>query len=310
MNICSFVPGATEILAALGTAPDLVGISHECDYPPTVRHVPVMVRPRIDSDRLTSSEIDSAVGQLRSTGAALYDLDEARLLAARPDVIIAQELCDVCAVTPTQLHRVIALLSPPPRLVSLSPHSLEDVLQDVVTIGRAVDRETQAHRLAADLRRRIAAVSQAIAGQAARPRVACLEWMAPLYAAGHWVPEMVAAAGGLDVLAAPGEPSHTITWAQLEAADPDVIILMPCGFTIARTTTELPALTDRPSWNGLRAVQRGQVYLVDALSFFSRPGPRLVDGIELLAGLLHPECTTPPPTSKAERLEPLTHRSQ
>lgn len=288
MNICSLVPGATEVVAALGLQDRLVGISHECDTPQTLSHVPVMVRGRIDSHALSSAQIDARVGEWLSGGSGLYELDEARLLAAKPDLLITQDLCDVCAITPTQLARVVQTLSPPPRMVTLNPHRLDDVLRDIETLGGAMEREEAGRQLAAALRRRLDAVRTTVGAEPSRPKVACLEWLSPLYSAGHWVPDMVAAAGGIDVLATAGAPSRTIEWEALAACAPDVIVLMPCGFTVARTKAELTAVTEHPAWPHLPAVQRGEVYLVDALSHFSRPGPRLVDGVEQLAAILHP----------------------
>lgn len=288
MNICSLVPGATEVVAALGLQDRLVGISHECDTPQTLSHVPVMVRGRIDSHALSSAQIDARVGEWLSGGSGLYELDEARLLAAKPDLLITQDLCDVCAITPTQLARVVQTLSPPPRMVTLNPHRLDDVLRDIETLGGAMEREEAGRQLAAALRRRLDAVRTTVGAEPSRPKVACLEWLSPLYSAGHWVPDMVAAAGGIDVLATAGAPSRTIEWEALAGCAPDVIVLMPCGFTVARTKAELTAVTEHPAWPHLPAVQRGEVYLVDALSHFSRPGPRLVDGVEQLAAILHP----------------------
>ncbi|WHZ14027.1 MAG: ABC transporter, substrate-binding protein (cluster 8, B12/iron complex) [Nitrospira sp.] len=310
MRICSLVPGATEIVAALGLQQDLVGISHECDSPPGLAQVPVMVRPRIEGWQLSSAQIDEQVGALLSDGTALYELDEPRLLAAQPDIIIAQDLCDVCAVTPSQLDRVIRTLSPEPRMVTLNPQRLDDILQDIVTLGRTLEQEGTGVRFAAALRGRLEAVRTKIASEAVRPRVACLEWLSPLYTAGHWVPDMVDAAGGLDVLATAGTASRKVDWITLFASAPEVIVLMPCGFTVERTRAELATVTEQPQWKDLPAVRRGAVYLVDALSYFSRPGPRLIDGVEQLAAIFHPAYFGHRLPSAVERLEgqtPLLH---
>lgn len=310
MRICSLVPGATEIVAALGLQQDLVGISHECDYPPGLAQVPVMVRPRIEGRRLSSAQIDEQVGALLSDGTALYELDEPRLLAAQPDLIIAQDLCDVCAVTPSQLDRVIRTLSPEPRMVTLNPQRLDDILQDIVTLGRTLEQEGAGVRFAAALRGRLEAVRTKIASGTVRPRVACLEWLSPLYTAGHWVPDMVDAAGGLDVLATAGTASRKVDWGTLSASAPEVIVLMPCGFTVERTRAELAVVMEQPQWKDLPAVRRGAVYLVDALSYFSRPGPRLIDGVEQLAAIFHPAYFGHRLPSAVERLEgqtPLLH---
>ncbi len=290
MNICSLVPGATEVVAALGLEDRLVGISHECDTPGTLAHVPVMVRGRIDSHRLSSAQIDAQVGELLSGGSGLYELDEARLLAAKPDLLITQDLCEVCAITPAQVARVLRTLSPTPRMVTLHPHRLEDVLLDIERLGAAMEREEAGRQLADALRRRLDTVRTTVRAESRHIKVACLEWLSPLYSAGHWVPDMVEAAGGTDALATAGLPSRKIEWEALAACAPEVIVLMPCGFTVARAKAELAEMTHHPEWQHLPAVQRGEVYLVDALSYFSRPGPRLVEGVEQLAAILHPSC--------------------
>lgn len=309
MRICSLVPGATEVVAALGCQDNLIGISHECDFPPNLDQVPVMVRPRIEGHHLSSAEIDRQVGALVAADGGLYELDEPRLLAARPDLLIAQALCDVCAITPSQLERVVHTLSPSPRMLTLSPSRLDDVLRDIERIGAAIGREEAGAQLAAALRRRLDIVRANVRTHATPPRVACLEWLSPLYTAGHWVPDMVAAAGGLDVLAQAGTTSRKLDWDTLVAAAPDILVLMPCGFTIPRTKAELALVTDHPQWNALPAVQKGAVYLVDALSYFSRPGPRLIDGVEQLATILHPACSEHRLPASVERLAVQTTRS-
>ncbi|MCS6318080.1 MAG: cobalamin-binding protein [Nitrospira sp.] len=309
MRICSLVPGATEVVAALGCQDNLIGISHECDFPPNLDQVPVMVRPRIEGHHLSSAEIDRQVGALVAADGGLYELDEPRLLAARPDLLIAQALCDVCAITPSQLERVVHTLSPSPRMLTLSPSRLDDVLRDIERIGAAIGREEAGAQLAAALRRRLDIVRANVRTHATPPRVACLEWLSPLYTAGHWVPDMGAAAGGLDVLAQAGTTSRKLDWDTLVAAAPDILVLMPCGFTIPRTKAELALVTDHPQWNALPAVQKGAVYLVDALSYFSRPGPRLIDGVEQLATILHPACSEHRLPASVERLAVQTTRS-
>lgn len=285
MRICSFVPGATEVVAALGLEDALVGISHECDYPPSLGQIPVLVRPRVESDRLSSAQIDDQVGALLSAGTGLYELDERQLRAARPDLIIAQDLCDVCAITPSQLNHVLQTLAPPPRMVTLNPRRLDDVIRDIEMLGVALEQKEAGKQFATGLRRRLDAVRADFSSTMRRPGVACLEWLSPLYTAGHWVPDMVEAAGGIDVLATAGSISHKVDWNGLCDAAPDVIVLMPCGFTIQRTRTELASVTEHPQWKTLPAVQSGAVFLVDALAYFSRPGPRLIDGVEQLAAI-------------------------
>jgi iron complex transport system substrate-binding protein len=288
MRICSLVPGATEVIAMLGLADALVGISHECDYPSSLRGLPVMVQPAVDSEGMDSTEIDSQVKALMSSGRTLYRIDEEALCEARPDIVLAQELCDVCAVTPNDLGHALRSLSCRPRLLTLAPRSLGDVIDDVERIGAAVGRESHAEKVAQSLRGRIATVRARSSGRA-RPRVACLEWLNPLYVGGHWVPEMVEAAGGRDVLGHAGEPSRQIAIDEVRAAAPDIILLMPCGFSLARTISELTVLC-RTNPGCASLLSSAKTYAVDAGSFFSRPGPRLIDGVELLADI----CTGTP----------------
>ena len=288
MKICSLLPGATEVIAALGLADDLVGISHECDYPPAITHKPVMVRATIDGDRSSSAEIDHQVKAAVTADRQLYELDEGLFARAQPDLVVTQDLCHVCAVTPSQLHRAIGALPHRPQLLSLNPLTLDDILMDVERIGAAIKRPAEAQALIVAMRSRLDFVRAQVASANARPTVACLEWLSPLYAAGHWVPQMVEWAGGVDRLGSAGAPSRQVTWEQLLAAEPDVLVLMPCGFSINRTLRELNQLTVHHGWQDLPAVRNGRVFAVDASSFFSRPGPRLVDGVAILAALFHP----------------------
>lgn len=287
MRICSLLPGATEVVAALGLSDDLVAISHECDYPPAIRPKPVIIKSAVDPQRASSPAIDRQVREAMHNGSGLYRIDESLLNRVSPDLIITQSLCDVCAVTPTEVQRALAGLQRKPRILSLDPTDLESVLRDIETIGSATDRDAQAHRLVQGLRDRITRVQALVQGEPPR-RAACIEWLDPLYCAGHWVPEMVHLAGGIDLLATAGAPSVRIAWEQVVAAKPDVLVLMPCGFSIDRTRSELDLLTSRPGWNDLPAVMNQAVYAVEGAAYFNRSGPRLVDGVELLAALFHP----------------------
>ncbi len=307
MRIVSLLPGATEVVAALELTDHLVGISHECDYPPTVREKPVLVEAVINSERTSSEEIDRHVRETVQAGHRLYRLNEPRFLEAAPDLVITQDLCHVCAITPDQLQRAVRALPRPPRLLTLNPATLEEVLTDIERIGEVAERTAEARRLVADLRARLARIREYVAGDPRRPRIACLEWLSPLYAAGHWVPDMVTAAGGIDVLGTSGMPSPRITWSALMSADPDVIVLMPCGFSIARTVREIKSFIDRSEWQSLRAWRQGQTYVVEAVSYFSRPGPRLVDGIELLAAIFHPTVFGEALPPGVQQLDTLLH---
>jgi iron complex transport system substrate-binding protein len=288
MRICSLLPSATEVIASLGLGDELVGISHECDYPPSIKHVPIMVEPMIPTHGLASAEIDSRVRQLVASGQRLYRLNDQLLRQAQPELILSQDLCHVCAITPDQLQDAIGSMPRQPIILSLNPSSVLDVINDVVRIGDAAGRSAEGHRLAAHLRDRLDAVHRRLQTISHRPRVVCIEWLSPLYIAGHWVPEMVQLAGGLDVLAQPGSPSRVVTWGEIVAAAPDVLLVMPCGFSVEKTHTELRHLMQHPDQWRLSPALAEHTYLVDASSYFSRPGPRLIDGIELLVTILHP----------------------
>jgi iron complex transport system substrate-binding protein len=291
MRIISLLPGATETVALLGLTDQLVGISHECDYPAAVRNVPVLIEPVVDSHAGSSQAIDEQVRTLRASGRPLYRLREAMFRKAAPDLVITQELCDVCAITPDQIRQVTVTLPTPPAVLTLSATTLERVFMDIERIAAATGRERTGAELVSQLRARLRSVAAHVPAPSRLPRVACLEWLAPLFVAGHWVPDMVQAAGGQDVLGQSGQPSRRMMWKELADAHPDVIILMPCGFTIDRTTRELDILTNRREWQDLPAVQMGRVFVVDANAYFSRPGPRLVDGVELLAAAFHSQRT-------------------
>ncbi len=305
MRICSLLPSATEVIALLGLSDELVGISHECDYPPSIRSVPIMVEPMIPPHGLASADIDRQVSQLVAAGQRLYRLKDHLLGQVQPDLILSQDLCHVCAVTPDQLHDALCSLPHQPAVLTLNPRTVHDVIDDVIRIGDAAGRSAEGHRLAAHLRDRRESVRTRVQGISQRPRVACIEWLSPLYAAGHWVPEMIQLAGGQDVLAQPGSPSRVVTWDEVLAAAPDVLIVMPCGFSVERTHTELFQLMQQPGQWRLSSDLAQRTFLVDASSYFSRPGPRLIDGVELLAAILHPSDHDHIHESMACRLGPL-----
>ena len=284
-RIVSLVPNATEILFAIGAGDLVVGVSHECDYPPAARELPQLTGSALPSG-LTAAEVDAAVSAQLQSGKSLYRLDDARLAALRPDLLFTQELCPVCAVSTEQVELAITPLAHCPQLVSLDPRTLQDVLADVLSVGEVVGRRTEARRLRDSLDRRLAALAAALAGRA-RPRVAALEWLDPPFLGGHWVPEMIAAAGGDDVFAKPGDPSARVEWSVIEAADPDVVVAMPCGFDEAGARAQIAEIPAEAPWHRLRAVRSRRAFAVDANGCFSRPGPRLVDGIERLAELFH-----------------------
>ena len=287
MRICSLLPGATEIAYLLGLGDQIVGVTHECDYPHEAKQKPVVVRSVIDSSQLSCPEIDRRVGELLQAGRGLYSIDEAAFLASGPDVILTQGLCDVCALNYDDVVKAAQRLPRMPAILSLNPHSLSDVLEDISRVGAATGRETAADDLVQDLRRRIDEVG--IREPEYRPRVVCLEWFEPLYVAGHWVPELVTLAGGFDPLGRKGEPSFKIEWQSVLDAKPDVILLMPCGFDVRRAVKESTPLRNLNGWNDLPAVKTGTVYALNGSAYFSRPGPRLVNGLEILARIIRPE---------------------
>lgn len=304
MRICSLIPGATEVVAALDLADQLVGVSHECDFPASVRQVPVMIESVVGTDGSTSGDIDRQVKELVESGQRLYRLNEDAFCRANPNLILTQDLCHVCSITPDQLTRAIGTLHHRPEVLTLSPTTLDDMIQDVERIAEAAGVLPKGRVLAQDLRRRVDRVR--VETNRPRPRVVCLEWLDPLYVAGHWVPEMVELAGGVDVLGSQDVPSHETTWQSVAAARPDIILVMPCGYSVERTVQELrragqPGDAWRKACN-----QRPDLYVVDAASFFSRPGPRLVDGVELLAAILHPSLEHPLDPAKAIKLEATT----
>lgn len=300
VRIVSLLPSATEIVCALGLESSLVGISHDCDYPPQVRLRSVLSDAIVTTD-LPSGRIEARIRGQVHRGKSVYHLDAEQLAALRPDLIFTQELCAVCAPSYTLVAQAARLLDGRTRLVSLEPHGLDDILDTILLVGRLSGVEAQARALAGDLRMRIESVRGRVAGRP-RPRVACLEWLDPIYVGGHWVPEMVGIAGGADVLGRPGEPSFVAEWEDVTGADPDVIVLMPCGFDLPRARQEAHLMSGRPGWQDLEAVRRGRVYLTDGSSFFNRPGPRIVDGLEILAALIHPELDEGRIPSGAERL--------
>ena len=288
MRICTLLPSATEIAFALGLGDSVVAVSHEGDFPPAAREKPVVVRGRISSDTCTSHEIDALVQQHLSRGESLYTLDLELLQRINPDLIVTQGLCDVCAVGYDDVMAAAGTLRPPARVLSLSPGSLGEVLRDIARVGNATGTSERAENLVRSLEERVKRVADRVRQDRPKPRVACLEWLDPLYSAGHWVPEMVELAGGTDVLAAKHEPSARVSPEALVEAAPEVMVLMPCGFDERRTLQESEPLKDLPAWQAIPAVAAGRVFAVDGSKFFNRPGPRLVDGLEILAGCIDP----------------------
>ena len=298
MRICSTLPSGTEILYGLGLGDQVYGVSHACDYPPEACAKPVVVHSAFDSQDRSSLEIDRLVQAHQDANRGIYELDAELLQSIRPDLLVTQELCEVCALSLAQVMRAVQGISPQPEVLSLAPTGVEGVLEDIVRVGEHTGRQPEARGLVQALRERIAAVSARVES-AAQPRVVCLEWLDPPMCGGHWVPEMVEMAGGVEVLGRRGEDSRAVSWDEMEAAAPEVLVLMPCGFDVDRILAEAEVLRRDQRWQGLAAVSQGRVHAVHANAYFSRPGPRLVDGIELLAALLHPQLFPPPSADRA-----------
>jgi iron complex transport system substrate-binding protein len=289
MRICSLLPSATEIAFALGLGDEVVGVTHECDYPPEAKKRRIVVKSAIEPEKHASGEIDRLVGVHLRTKKSIYAIDLAKFQEADPDFILTQDLCDVCAIDYNEVIEAARSLARPPKIVALSPSDLSEVLSDIEIVGDAAGRKREAEALVTSLKRRIERVRERSAGSDLRPRVACIEWLDPIYNAGHWVPEMVALAGGIDGLGKVGEPSKKIEWDAVRAFAPEVAILLPCGFGVARSLREASLLSRLNGWNDLPAVKKGRVYAVNGSAYFNRSGPRLVDGLEILAQIIHPE---------------------
>ena len=288
MRVVSLLPAATEIVAALGMLDQLVGVSHECDYPLEAQAKPRVTRCAIHGGALASEEADRWVSDTLAAAGTVYSMDEALIRRLQPDVIITQRLCDVCAVGYESVTAFAATLPGPPHVINLDPSSVPDVLQDIRTVGAALAVPERAAEVIAGLEARIAAVRARAAGAPHR-RCVVLEWIAPPYRSGHWTPELVAIAGGTEPLGRMGEDAARVTWEAVVAAAPEVLVLACCGYDLARTAADLPLLATRPGWAELPAVRAGEVYAVDGSAYLSRPGPRLVDSLEMLAEILHPE---------------------
>jgi iron complex transport system substrate-binding protein len=287
MRICSFLPSATEIVCALGLEDELAGVTFECDYPPVARTKPVVVYTRINPSS-EPAEIDRQVNEAVRRGESLYRLDIEKLRRIQPDLILTQDLCHVCAASSDDVAGALAVLPSATRVLSLSPQCLSDIWNNVTLVGDATGRQAEAATLVQTLKQRVHAVQQTIADVEPRPRVLCLEWLDPPFVAGHWVPEMVEIAGGNDVMGRVGQPGFRTEWQDIFAAAPEIVIVMPCGYDLQRTVAELMNFHFPEGWYRLPAAADRRVFAVSANSYFSRPGPRVVTGVELLARAFHP----------------------
>jgi len=287
-RIVSLIPSGTEMVCALGCHAQLVGRSHECDFPSDITHLPVCTQSTIDGEG-TSQAIHAQVSQRLRTALSLYEVLVDRIQDLQPDVIVTQTQCEVCAVSADAVKRALHdLVGSSPALISLGAQDISGVWDDMTRLAEGLDQHTTGQGFLEQAHQRIGNISDRFQHQPSPPTVACIEWMEPLMAAGNWVPELVHLAGGQSVFGQPGKHATWITWEALAVSDPDILVLMPCGFSMARIQEELPVMTSHPLWSQLRAVQRRKVYLTDGNQFFNRPGPRLVESLEILAEIFHP----------------------
>jgi iron complex transport system substrate-binding protein len=302
LRIVSLLPSSTEIVCALGLESSLVGITHECDYPDTIAHLPRLTASRISHETMTSREIDHAVRSQLDGHGSIYDLDEEQLHALSPDLIITQELCDVCAVSYKTVERAARMFDMGVRVVSLEPNTIRDIFANIRTVAELTGREREAEELIASLSARLKRLEAATASVATRPRTLMLEWLEPPFAPGHWVPEQVRLAGGDHAFGRAGEPSVTTTAEEIREYAPEVVVMIPCGYYKEDILRQLPQSRLPEGFTELPAVNRGEVWAVDATSYFSRPGPRVVRGAEILARILHPEIFGAPDETEAARV--------
>jgi iron complex transport system substrate-binding protein len=288
-RLISFLPAATEMVFVLGAGDDLAGVSHECDFPPAARAKPIVVKPALPLETMTLSEIDKAVAQRVGSGQSLYEVDERLLREIAPTHILTQELCQVCAPSGNEITRALAALPLKPQILWFSPHTIENILGNVRELGAAIGLTVRAEAWTNAARLRLQKVAEKAKTAPRRPRVFCLEWVDPYYCCGHWVPEMVDIAGGGDALGRKGKDSVRVSWTDIENLSPEIVIVSPCGFGTEKAVHQAEQLLRQPGWSDLPAARNSRIYAVDANAYFARPGPRVVDGVELLAHLLHPE---------------------
>jgi iron complex transport system substrate-binding protein len=288
-RVVSLIASASEIVCALGARDLLVGRSHECDFPPEVTRLPSLTEPKFPLSG-TSYDIDARVKAILQEGLSVYRIDAEKLEALKPDIVVTQDHCEVCAVSLKEVEAALRAWSGREvEIVSLKPDCLVDIWEDIGKVARALRREGQGERLVTQLKARMSSIAKQTGAARTRPRGAMIEWIDPLMAGGNWMPELVEMAGGDNLFGATGQPSPWLDWDQIVVADPDVVLVHPCGFDMARTLEEMPLLELRPGWHKLKAVQRNRIFIADGNQYFNRPGPRIVESLEILAEIFHPE---------------------
>lgn len=287
-RILSLIPSSTEIVCALGFENQLIGRSHECDFPSSVQKLSSCTAPKFKVEG-TSAEIDQRVKSILKNALSVYQIDEKKLQQMQPDIIITQAQCEVCAVSLKDVENAVCeWVESRPQIVSLEPNQLSDIWKDFINIAEALGVKEQGHELVSQLKQRMNKIAQKTINFPQKPTVVCIEWIEPLMSAGNWMPELIEMGGGINLFGVAGEHSPWMSWEQLLEANPDVILVMPCGFNLARSKAEMSSLSQKPDWSQLNAVQNQQVYLTDGNQYFNRPGPRLVESLEIIAEILHP----------------------
>ena len=294
-RIVSFLPSATEILYLLGSQDQLLGVTHQCNFPPEAKNKPQVIKPVFDSESMTSMQIEEKIQELSRLQKDYFIIDFELLKEIRPDLIISQGLCEVCSPHTKETDKVIRYLDEKPQTLVLDPHNVDDILQNIIDVAITVGKETDGRQIRASFTKRIENISTTFKSN--KPKVICLEWFDPFYICGHWVPQMVEIAGGINGISITGERSRKMDFSEIVEFDPDILILLPCGFDLERIIIEYESLSHNQQWNSLRAVQTDMVFALDALSYFSRPSPRIITGIEILAKIFNPQpfsnLTTP-----------------
>lgn len=302
MKIVSLLPSATEIVCALGLKDNLVGITHECDFPPDIADRPALTASRISHETMSSLEIDHAVRRQLDGHGSIYDLDTTTLESLKPDIILTQELCDVCAVSYKTVLKAAKMYVADAQVVSLEPNTIDDIFENIKTVGELAGVSDRAEELVSSFQQLLDDIRERSAEASNRPRTFMLEWLEPPFAPGHWVPEQVEIAGGTVLLGEPGKPSLTTTFEAIRESNPEVIVMIPCGYYTHDILRQLDSTFFPSDWQEIDAITRDNVWALDATSYFSRPGPRVVDGVEILAKILHPEIFGSPATSEAIRV--------